>query len=94
LPESEDVLFKVVRTRHKQGWYQWDGERHTITGSAGRISQTNTLMAFVAHEMIHLYLEKMGWESRKGSIDTHNAAFRKFALSVCKHHGFDHKAFY
>jgi hypothetical protein len=43
--------------------------------------------------MIHLYLEKMGWES-PGSEDTHNAAFRRFAVQVCKYHGFDPKAFY
>jgi len=94
LPESEDVLFKVVKTRHKQGWYQWNGEKHTITGSAGRVAHSNTLLALMAHEMIHLYLEQMGWESAKGSNDTHNAAFVKLAASVCKYHGFDPKAFY
>jgi hypothetical protein len=50
-------------------------------------------MQFMSHEMIHLYLEKMGWES-PGSEDTHNAAFRRFAVKVCKYHGFDPKAFY
>lgn len=94
LPEAEDVLFKVARTRHKQGWYQWDGKRHTITASTGRISHSLTLMALMAHEMIHLHLEEIGMESRAGSNDTHNAAFRVLAARVCKFHGFDPKAFY
>jgi hypothetical protein len=94
LPPSGEVLFKVAKTRHKQGWYQWDGSRHTITASTGRIAQSHTLLVLMAHEMIHLYLEIKGWESKKGSNDVHNAAFRKFAVRVCKYHGFDPKAFY
>lgn len=94
MPEAEDVLFKVARTRHKQGWYQWDGKRHTITGSQGKVGYTLTLIVLMAHEMIHLHLEETGMESRARSNDTHNAAFRKFAAQVCKVHGFDPKAFY
>lgn len=94
LPDAEDVGFKVVRTRLKQAWYQWDGERHTITASQGRIAQTTTLMQAVAHEMILLHLEEIGMESRSHSCDTHNAAFRVLAAQVCKAHGWDVKAFY
>jgi hypothetical protein len=94
LPDGEEVLFRVVRTRHKQAWYQWDGSRHTITASQGRIAHTGTLLVALSHEIIHLHLEKMGWESTARSCDTHNAAFRGFAIQVCKHHGFDPKAFY
>jgi hypothetical protein len=94
LPETEEVGFKVVRTRQKQGWYQWDGQRHTITGSYGRVAHTTTLMVLMAHEMIHLHLEETGMESKRGSNDTHNAAFRILAARVCKFHGFDPKAFY
>ena len=94
LPEPDDVLFKVAKTRHKQGWYQWDGKRHTITGSQGRVGQTITLIALMAHEMIHLHLEEIGMESRSRSNDVHNAAFRSLAAQVCRVHGFDPKAFY
>jgi hypothetical protein len=93
LPDSEDVAFKLSRRPREFGRYQWDGKRHTITASIHGVGHTATLMRFLSHEMVHLYLEKMGWESG-GGLDTHNAAFRKFATQVCKHHGFDPKAFY
>lgn len=94
LPEAEDVVFKVGRRPREAGRYQWDGERHTITASIHGIAHTSSVMRFMAHEMIHLYLEQMGWESKARSEEVHNAAFRKFAAQACKHHGFDPKAFY
>jgi len=93
LPPGGDVKFKVGRTRHKFGWYQWDGARHTITASTGTIGYTSTLMALMAHEMIHLYLEATGQENRTGDTSHHNAAFKRCAARVCKLHGFDPKAF-
>lgn len=94
LPESEDVVFKVSRRPTEAGRYYIDGKRHTIEASARGIAYTGSLMRLMAHEMVHLYLQKMGWESKTGSEETHNAAFRKFAARVCKIHGFDPKAFY
>lgn len=94
LPESEDVVFKLSRRKREAGRYQWDGKRHTIAASIYAIAHTVSLMRFLSHEMVHLYLEQMGWESRSGGTDIHNSAFRKFAAQVCKFHGFDPKAFY
>jgi hypothetical protein len=94
LPESEDVKFKIGRRPKEAGRYQWDGVDHTITASVRGVGYTTSVMRFMAHEMIHLYLEKMGWESKAHSAEVHNAAFRKFAAQVCKYHGFDPKAFY
>lgn len=94
LPESEEVGFKLSRNRKELGRYQWDGAKHTITASAIAIGHTATLMRFMAHEMIHLNLEEIGMESRRGGQDTHNGAFRVLAAQVCKVHGFDPKAFY
>ena len=92
LPDGEDVKFSVSKRSREFARYQWDGERHTIAVSSNGVGHTRTLVEKMGHEMIHLYLEKMGWESR-GGLDTHNAAFRKFAARVCKWHGFDPKAF-
>lgn len=94
LPDADDVVFRLSKRRKEAGRYQWDGEHHNITASIYGIGHTESLMRFMAHEMIHLYLEKMGWESRHHSEEVHNAAFRKFAAQACKHHGFDPKAFY
>lgn len=94
LPHSDDVIFQLSGRRREFGRYQWDGERHTITASIHGIAYTSTLMRFMAHEMIHLYLEMKGLESRKASEEVHNTHFRKFAGQACKYHGFDPKAFY
>jgi hypothetical protein len=95
LPHGEDVKFIVNRKlKKKLAEYQWLGDRHSISICAYGVGYTGTLMCNLAHEMIHLYLEKMGWESRSGDADVHNTAFRRCAEMVCKVHGFDPKAFY
>jgi hypothetical protein len=94
LPEPEDVVFKVSYRTGEFGRYQKVGDKHVISMSIVAIGHTETLMRYLAHEMIHLHLEITGMESRNGNPNTHNAAFRKFADRVCKIHGFDPKAFY
>ena len=95
LPDSDEIKFVVGRFRDTFATYQWDGKhsQHIITMSAVAIGQTTTLMQTLAHEMIHLHLEESKMESR-GSTNTHNLWFRKFAAQVCKYHGWDLKAFY
>lgn len=94
LPHSDEVIFQLSSRRREFGRYQWNGERHTITASIHGIAYTPTLMRFLAHEMIHLFLEMRGLESKTGGGDVHNAHFRRFAAQVCRYHGFDPKAFY
>src|SRR5580693_7778203 len=70
LPESDDVVFGLSLRPKEFGRYQWDGEHHTITMSIKAIAHTDTLMRYMAHEMVHLSLEKDGLEEdrrRRGS---------------------------
>ena len=94
LPDSDDVLFKVSRSRKEFARYQWDGKRHVITVSAVAVGHTETLMTYLSHELVHLHLEESGMESRTGNENTHNGAFRVLAAQVCRVHGWDLKAFY
>ena len=94
MPDSEVVVFTVSKTPRDFGWYRFDGKRHCINASTGKIGQTITLMEFMAHEMIHMHMEITGMESLRRSAYTHNAAFRRFAEQACKAHGFDPKSFY
>src|SRR6266849_10948867 len=71
LPEPEDVKFTVSKVKGDYGAYRWDGKQHTITMSSKMVGYTSTLMKYMAHEMIHMYLEEMKWESRTGGEDTH-----------------------
>jgi hypothetical protein len=96
LPEPEDIKFETSRHPKEAGRYIWDPnvKKHIIRASMRGIGHTESLMKFMAHEMIHLHLRIMKWESRAASEEVHNAAFRKFAAQACKWHGFDPKAFY
>jgi hypothetical protein len=94
MPESDDVKFIVNLSHTYFGAYQWDGKQHTILVSAKNIEKPIPLIHVLAHEMLHLYLEKEGLESKRGGPNTHNSAFRKFAARICKYHGFELKTFY
>lgn len=94
LPDSEDVKFIVTRSRQDFAQYRWDGKQHTIAVSEASVGHTATLIEKMAHEAIHVHLEQTGMESRSGDVNTHNAAFRKFAAQACRIHGFDPRAFY
>jgi hypothetical protein len=90
LPDGEDIEFRVVRDASRFGWYRFDGNKHVIALSSSTIGHTQTLMQTVAHEMIHLHEENA--DACTPRID-HSAAFKRWAEQVCKHHGFDVKAF-
>jgi hypothetical protein len=94
MPEGEDVKFIVCKMKDAFAQYQWDGTRDTISVSSSAVGHTRTLIEAMSHEMIHQHLWATGMESKRGGPKFHNAAFRKFAAQVCKHHGFDPKAFY
>lgn len=86
LPDSGEINFAVVRTRSLYG----DCDGSTIRVSASRHGQLNTLLATVAHEMLHLHQMRTGLETANTQ---HNADFHKRAKRVCHIHGFDHRSF-
>jgi hypothetical protein len=89
LPEGEDVVFRVGRSPDTRGWYKLEKGRHVITVSARCIGRTDSLMAVMAHEMVHLHEQ---YADACGS-GMHSAAFNKWAAQVCAVHGFDPKLF-
>lgn len=93
LPPSDEIAFKVTRSRRWFARYRWDGKRHTIEISGNAVAHSDTLLAKLSHEMVHLHLEELGMDGR-GTADTHSGAFRHLAEEVCAVHGFDPKAYY
>lgn len=93
LPDSDDVTFRVIKSRKVFAQYVWDGS-HAIEVSSAMVGHTMTLMETMGHEMTHLYLRLTGMESKSNVPTVHNMAFRKLAAQVCGVHGFDPKAFY
>lgn len=94
MPPGDEVKFTVGRARDCFAHYQWDGSRHTITVSLNSVAHTSTLINSMAHECIHLHLHATGQESKRSGPRHHNAAFKRYAASVCRIHGYDPKAFY
>ena len=93
LPDSDDITFRVVKSRKMFAQYVYDGT-HTIEGSSGTVGHTATLLESMGHEMVHVHLRQTGMESRSHNPNVHNLPFRKLAARVCAVHGFDLKAFY
>lgn len=89
LPDSEDVMFKVTRSPGFYGRYSRAGKKVLIEVSAASVGHTTTLMETMAHEMVHLHEGRVG-DRGKGE---HSAAFKKWGLQVCRHHGFDPRRF-
>lgn len=84
LPDGDDVHFSLCRSKHVRGWYWFKNGRHYIRISSGCIATTGSLMATMAHEMVHLHEQ-----ATKCNTGEHTAAFHKWAAQVCKVHGFD-----
>lgn len=90
MPDSDDIRFFVVKTPTLRGFYRRDANGHSISISKNVIGHSPSLVAVMAHEMIHLHQAILGWETPGAQ---HNAAFNRLAASVCKYHGFDPKLF-
>lgn len=88
LPEADEIGFGVVDDPTIfADFCLLNGE--PLIRVSGMNGHTVTLLATIAHEMIHLYqhLNKLD----KG--DDHNADFWKRAKRICSIHGFDPKIF-
>jgi hypothetical protein len=93
LPDSHDVIFRVMRARDTAGDYEFDRKsRHIIRISARCVGSLFTLLRIMAHEMIHLYQAHTRPRTDTANV-AHNAAFRRLSDEVCHYHGFDRAEF-
>jgi len=94
LPDSEDVIFKVVKDPHLEAWHNAKGRgksrKQIVAVSEASVGHTISLMGAVAYEMLHLH-QDITKQSTPGT--EHNAAFKKDAAKICRVHGFDEKRF-
>lgn len=84
LPDAEDMKFEVSKA--KLYGYNLD-RKNTIGVSTYRVGRTDCLMETMAHEMVHLHLDRFGVRSH------HGRPFMKAARQICNEHGFDIKRF-
>ena len=87
LPHSSEIKFGVIRSKQVRGLC-WDtGKGHKIDVSSDTVGRTEGLMSTMAHEMIHVHLDRLRIKAH------HGKAFWKSAALVCRYHGFDLKEF-
>ena len=87
LPRSTEIAFEVNRSQQMQGEY--DTDPHTIKVSSYFCKTWTDVLETVAHEMVHLHLEKSGHYSHAD----HGKAFKRCAAQVCKSFGWDKETF-
>lgn len=92
LPPSDEIELNVISLRDREGEYtRYCGTSEHIIGISGtRIGHTDSLIAVMAHEMIHLK-QAISKTETKGTM--HNAEFRQLAQAACRAHGWDPKLF-
>lgn len=86
LPNPGDVEFQVIGGRDRFG----DCDGDTIRISRAHHGHLPTLLATVAHEMIHLHQMRNKLETANTQ---HNADWHRRAKRVCRLHGFDPRSF-
>ena len=89
LPHADDIAFKVTRTRDRFGEFE-NTDPPTIAVSEYMNGHTQTLLATLAHEMVHLHHHL---KHKDRSDVEHGTQFKRDAARVCRHHGWDAKAF-
>lgn len=87
LPHSEEITFRVIRTKAHYADCGMEGGKPVVRVSEGKNGHVATLLATLSHEAIHVH------QFRVGDSANHNALFHKLAKKVCRIHGYDLKAF-
>jgi hypothetical protein len=96
LPESDDVEFHATHVKAERSadfYHSYDRGKPrgkwVIRIDPRGCQLLGTLLAMLAHEMVHLY------QAMKGDrLDVeHGAAFKRLAKQVCAKHGFDPGSF-
>jgi len=87
LPEGEELGFHVVRRTSLSADFGVEEGIPFIRVSEASNGHTATLLASLAHEMIHLR------QHLTGDRELHGPRFQRMAALVCAAHGFDPKIF-
>lgn len=88
LPDGDEVEFHV--TDHAQTYAnctEGDGGKWIIRVSAKCVGQLSTLLPALAHEMLHIKMQ------RAGANFEHDGEWEAQASRVCRIHGWDSRAF-
>lgn len=87
LPPSSAIDFEITRSQMLQGEYEPDP--HTIRASSYCCKTQQDVLETVAHEMVHLHLEKAGGFNHAN----HCPKFKGAARKICKQFGWNLEEF-
>lgn len=87
MPPSDDIKFRLMKSKKIFARYFTEGGVHRIDFSSGLVGSHAVIISTMSHEMIHLHLAEIG------ACDEHGPAFQALADKVCKIHGFDRLTF-
>lgn len=90
LPHSEEVKFRVFKRKDRYADYRYRNGRHHINISSVLVGSHMTLLATMAHEILHLHLNATGCIDMRAP---HGVGFNKLADQVCRVHAFDRLIF-
>lgn len=87
LPPSDDVKFRIIRSKRIFAQYQMRGGVHHIDVSSRMVGSHMVLLSTLSHELIHLHLGEVE------ACDNHGPNFQMLADEVCEIHDFDRLTF-
>lgn len=87
LPAADGVEFHVVRNPNILADFGVERGVPVIRVNENGAGHTVTVLAALAHEMIHLR------QHLTGDRGVHGASFKRMARAICAAHGFDTRAF-
>lgn len=87
MPPSEDIKFRVIKSKKIFARYFMEGGAHHIDVSNKMVGSHMVLLSTLAHEAAHLHLNEVG------GCDLHGPNFQKLADKICASHGFDRLTF-
>lgn len=90
LPPASEVKFHTLKTDKWQADWWIEGDTHHVRLSEPKHHHLISLIASMAHEMVHVQQRVAKTETRGAE---HNDDFKKRALQVCKAFGFDYGQF-
>ena len=89
LPSSEDIKFKIIKSKDRTAHYCHSKGVHEIAISSAYVGEHIMLLSSLAHEMTHLHTQRTCWNRR----NPHDATFQAYADQICLIHNFDRLTF-
>lgn len=92
LPPADDIIFKIINWKDREAHFvvRKGGGEPEIAISTHYVKTLNQLAQCLAHEMIHLHMDR---KKMHPGPTAHNWRFKRFAKTVCRTHGWDLEGF-